>query len=46
VPTLREKLIESFNKLNSGSSAAESFRRLKTAAGAAINAIQFDGLMK
>lgn len=46
LPDLREKLIESFNKLNSGSSAAASFRRLKTAAGAALDAITFQGFMK
>lgn len=46
VPELREKVTESFNKLNSGSSAAASFRRLKTAAGAVIDAVQFPGFMK
>jgi hypothetical protein len=45
VPALKELLQREFDKLDSGVSAAASFRRLKRAAGASINAIQFGGLM-
>ena len=46
VNELKEKVRESFSKLNTGSSAASSFRRLKQVAGAVIDAVQFAGFMK
>lgn len=46
VDVLKDVVQQCFNKLDSGISASASFRRLKRAAGAVIDAVQFQGFMK